>query len=143
LSEFEEPSSLSQSVDAVREYKTILREILDARPAGTRLRLAMALGKNRSFVSQIANPQYATPIPIRHLDTIFDLCHFPEAARRRFLDAYAKAHPVRRMGDRSGLKMRRQVLALPDLGDAERNARFDALIMDFARKVCRALAGTE
>ena len=47
------------------------------------------------------------------------------------------------MADRSGLKMRRQVLALPDLGDAERNARFDALIMDFARKVCRVLTGTE
>jgi hypothetical protein len=142
LSEFEDSSS-SQSADAVREYKTILREILDARPAGTRLRLAMALGKNRSFVSQIANPQYATPIPIMHVETIFELCHFPEAARKRFLDAYAKAHPVRHIDDRSGLKMRRQVLTLPDLGDAQRNARFDALIMDFARKVCRVMAGSE
>ena len=34
------------------------------------------------------------------------------------------------------------MLALPDLGDAERNARFDALIMDFARKVCRVLTGS-
>jgi hypothetical protein len=138
-----EETSSSQSADAVREYKTILREILDARPAGTRLRLAMALGKNRSFVSQIANPQYATPIPIRHLDTIFELCHFPQAARRRFLDTYAKAHPTRHMNDRSGHKMRRQVLALPDLGDAQRNARFDALIMDFARKMSRVLAGSD
>ncbi|HEX2431859.1 MAG TPA: hypothetical protein VHK03_13995 [Aestuariivirgaceae bacterium] len=142
MSDLEETSS-SQSADAVREYKTILREILDARPAGTRLRLAMALGKNRSFVSQIANPQYATPIPIRHLDTIFELCHFPQAVRRRFLDAYAKAHPTRHMNDRSGHKMRRQVLALPDLGDAQRNARFDALIMDFARKMSRVLAGSD
>jgi len=39
--------------------------------------------------------------------------------------------------------MRRQVLTLPDLGDAQRNARFDALIMDFARKVCRVMAGSE
>ena len=142
MSDLEETSS-SQSADAVREYKTILREILDARPAGTRLRLAMALGKNRSFVSQIANPQYATPIPIRHLDTIFELCHFPQTARRRFLDAYAKAHPVRHVNDRAGHKMRRQVLALPDLGDAQRNARFDALIMDFARKMSRVLAGSD
>jgi hypothetical protein len=35
------------------------------------------------------------------------------------------------------------VLTLPDLGDAQRNARFDALIMDFARKVCRVMAGSE
>ena len=42
----------------------------------------MALGKNRSFVSQITNPAYATPIPAQHLETIFEICHFsPRRAR--------------------------------------------------------------
>ena len=35
-------------------------------PSGTRQRLAAALGKNRSFVTQITSPAYATPIPARH-----------------------------------------------------------------------------
>ena len=44
----------------------------DNRPSGTRQRLAGALGKNRSFVSQIANPAYPVPIPVQHLETIFE-----------------------------------------------------------------------
>ncbi|HMN86419.1 MAG TPA: hypothetical protein PKA74_10575, partial [Bauldia sp.] len=56
---------------AVARYKTIFRHVLDTRPSGTRQRLAGALGKNRSFVSQIANPAYSTPIPARHIETIF------------------------------------------------------------------------
>jgi hypothetical protein len=36
----------------VRQYKEVLRRILDSRPSGTRQRLAVALGTNRSFVSQ-------------------------------------------------------------------------------------------
>ena len=57
----------------------------------------MALGKNRSFVSQITNPAYATPIPVRHLETIFEICHFsPKPTRGRFLDAYAR--PIRSAG---------------------------------------------
>ncbi|MEA2876627.1 MAG: hypothetical protein QOF14_1823, partial [Hyphomicrobiales bacterium] len=40
----------------VTSYKAILRRALDNRPSGTRLKLAAALGKNRSFVTQITNP---------------------------------------------------------------------------------------
>ena len=42
--------------------------MLDNRPSGTRLKLAAALGKNRSFVTQITNPAYPVPIPAQHLD---------------------------------------------------------------------------
>src|SRR5689334_3844593 len=45
-----------ERADAVGAYKTVLQRVLDARPSGTRHRLAIALGKNRSFISQIANP---------------------------------------------------------------------------------------
>ena len=68
---------------------------MDNRPSGTRQRLAGALGKNRSFVSQITNPAYATPIPARHIETIFEICHFSPDERQPFLDAYAAAHPRR------------------------------------------------
>ena len=53
--------------DAVAAYKRLLAAILERRPSGTRQRLAAALAKNRSFVSQITNPAYPTPIPASHL----------------------------------------------------------------------------
>ena len=60
----------------VTAYKTLLASIIDRRPSGTRQRLADALAKNRSFVTQITNPAYATPVPASHLDVIFEICHF-------------------------------------------------------------------
>jgi len=46
------------SQDLIAAYKAILRDVLDKRPSGMRQRLAEALGKNRSFITQIANPAY-------------------------------------------------------------------------------------
>ncbi|MFO1090712.1 MAG: hypothetical protein U1E46_14165 [Hyphomicrobiales bacterium] len=124
------------SAAAVKTYKTILADVLNARPSGTRQRLAGALGKNRSFVSQIANPQYATPIPSRHLETIFEVCHFSAAARERFLKAYSDAHPVR-IASPPGERLRRHVVMLPDLGDPDRNAKLDQAVAEFVRKLGR------
>ena len=76
-------------------YKTILREYIDRRPAGMRARIAAALGKHKSFVSQLTNPIYPMPIPARHIETMFDICHFSPAERRDFLKAYQRAHPER------------------------------------------------
>ena len=70
-----------------------LRTVIDLRPSGTRQRLAAALGKNRSFISQITNPAYLTPIPAQHLDTLFEICHFSPDEKRRFIEAYTCAHP--------------------------------------------------
>src|SRR6202140_5744976 len=81
-----------ERADSVGAYKGVLKRVLDTRPSGTRHRLAIALGKNRSFISQIANPIYAVPIPVQHLETIFEICHFTAADRSQFLAAYAQAH---------------------------------------------------
>ena len=143
LSEFEDPSSIAVGRRGSRiQDHSSRRSSMRARPArgsAWRWRWARTAASCRRLPTRNMQRRSRS----RHLETIFDLCHFPAAARARFLDAYAR--PIRSAGmqDRSGLKMRRQVLALPDLGDAERNARFDALIMDFARKVCRVLTGTE
>jgi hypothetical protein len=42
--------------DAVRAYERLLQTYLDRRPSGTRQEIALALGKHKSFISQIANP---------------------------------------------------------------------------------------
>jgi hypothetical protein len=124
---------------AVARYKTVLQRVLDNRPSGTRQRLAGALGKNRSFVSQIANPTYATPIPARHVETIFEICHFSPDDRMNFLEAYARAHPRRLASTAHVRRLRAHTVYLPDLGDAERNQELDRMLADFVHRMNRLI----
>jgi hypothetical protein len=121
----------------VIDYKIILAGIIDMRPSGTRQRLADALGKHRSFVTQITSPTYSTPLPARHLPTIFQVCHFSPAEQERFLKAYQLAHPGRfpDLAAREGL---RQVsLMVPDFGNDKKNRMFDEAIEEFILKIAR------
>jgi hypothetical protein len=124
----------------VADYKRLLQAVCDNRPSGTRGRLADALGTNRSFVSQLANPVYAMPIPAQHLETIFEVCHFSPAERAGFLAAYDLAHPGRReTGDRrAGVRL--ISVTVPDLGNARRNQAVDAMITEYARHLVRLAA---
>jgi hypothetical protein len=129
--------------DAVIAYKTILKRVLNNRPSGTRQRMANALGKNRSFVSQIANPAYPVPIPAQHLETIFEICHFSQDDRRDFLAAYTLAHP-RRLALVGPMRRSRTIsVVVPDLGDARRNRAIDTLIADLVRRIGRFADDTE
>ena len=121
--------------EAVEEYKRILQSVLDARPSGTRQRLAEKLDKNRSFISQIANPAYAVPIPAQHLEAIFAVCHFSPEQRGAFLAAYARAHPGRHEIARAPRPIRRIQVEVPDLGSAARNRRIDELFAELARRI--------
>ena len=88
-------ATAAESQGLIAAYKAILRDVLDRRPSGMRQRLAEALGKNRSFITQIANPAYQTPIPAQHVHPIIQICHFSVQERDRFLEAYHRAHPRR------------------------------------------------
>jgi hypothetical protein len=124
---------------AVAAYKSIFKAVLDERPSGMRLRLAHAMGKNRSFISQIANPAYQVPIPLQHLNTIFEVCHFSRAEKAAFLEAYGRAHP-RRAARLDGVPRERTVtLHVPDLGSRKRNEQLDALLHDFVRRLIALL----
>ena len=131
------------SQDLIAAYKTILRDILDRRPSGMRQRLAEALGKNRSFISQISSSTYQIPIPAQHLSPIFEVCHFSPAEKTAFLVAYDRAHP-RRTGRLRGAPRERTVtLHVPDLGSQKRNGQLDALLHDFARRLIALLQEDE
>ena len=131
-----EPDLRSMPGDAVAAYKRLLASILDRRPSGTRQRLATALAKNRSFVSQITNPAYATPIPAAHLAVIFDVCHFAPNEEQAFRALYERAHPKRltASAERPG-----RAVALPDLGDESRNARLHAIVSTFVSQLADLL----
>jgi hypothetical protein len=122
---------------AVAAYKAILRRVLDNRPSGTRLKLAAALGKNRSFVSQITNPGYPVPIPAQHLEIIFEVCHLSPAERAAFFEAYHAAHPRRLAGRDREPHTRTISVTVPDLGDPKKNRALEQLVADFAARLAR------
>ena len=126
--------------ERVSAYKRILQEVLDSRPSGMRQRLAEALEKNRSFISLISNPAYPTPIPVQHVERIFEICHFSPRERERFLTAYRMAHPRRlQVLKEERDKLRQVTVALPDLGSDARNRQLDSIVKEFADKVARLL----
>ena len=122
---------------AVAQYKRILRSVLDDRPSGTRRHLALALGKNRSFITQITSPVYAVPIPAQHVETILEVCHFSAAQRRAFLAAYGAAHRGKATPARPAAAMRTVTLTLPDLGSGDRNRLVDRMIDELAVRMVR------
>ena len=125
----------------VAAYKAILQRVLDNRPSGTRLRLAGALGKNRSFVTQITNPSYPVPIPARHVDVIMEVCHLLPPERAQFLKAYGDAHPGRRSMVGGRRQTRAITVTVPDFGDARRNRAYDQMLIDLAERLGRFAEG--
>jgi hypothetical protein len=125
--------------ELVAAYKRLLQEYIDRRPSGLRLKIAKAIGKHRSFVSQITNPSYPIPVPARHLEAIFRICHLAPEERQAFMAAYEAAHPCHpREGRRAPRKAReRRVIEidLPVLGDPDLEREME----DFLRHMARQL----
>ena len=130
---------LVTKLDAMAVYKGILRDVLNARPSGTRQRLATALGKNRSFITQIANALSPVPVPAQHLTEIFELCHFSAPEREAFLAAYHIAHPRRLIQIVAQPALRDAVLHVPDLGDKRKNRLLDSMLTEMARNIAQIL----
>jgi hypothetical protein len=122
---------------AVSEYKQILQTVLDNRPSGTRQRLAEALETNKSFVSQITNPAYHTPIPAQHLPIIFQVCHFSPIEKQEFEKAYSRAHPRRLTIVRNKPASRVMTLTVPDFGDARKNREFEEMVTQFVKRIAQ------
>ncbi|MFM8751039.1 hypothetical protein [Rhabdaerophilum sp.] len=129
-------------ISPIETYKKVLLSVIENRPSGTRQRLAEALGKNRSFVSQIVNASYPTPIPAQHLETIFAICHFAPQEREAFLAAYREAHPGKLETMRAPRQTRRIVVELPDLGHPAMNRRVDEIIHALARSIADLAASS-
>jgi hypothetical protein len=125
--------------EAVATYKRLLQEYIDRRPSGLRLKIAKALGKHRSFVSQITNPIYPIPVPARHLEAIFRICHLAPEERQAFMAAYEAAHPGSPPdGKRVARKARQRRVVeidLPLLGDPALEREME----DFLRHMARQL----
>lgn len=124
--------------EKIARYKSLLRGVIERRPSGLRGRLALALGKHKSFVSQITNPSYTVPIPAADLPTIVEICHLAPAERDQFLALYREAHPDRpQRPPRAPNAPHELKIALPQFR-AEATARdVEAMILDFAARAIR------
>jgi hypothetical protein len=124
--------------ELIRAYKLVLRDALESRPSGIRLRIATTIGKNKSFISQVTNPKYKTPLPEKYVDPILDVVHFTPGERARFLEIYRQAHPRARhqLPERKQQQATRTVkLEVPRLGSRALERKLDALLADFARQI--------
>lgn len=126
----------------VIEYKTILRDVINQRPSGTRQRLSETLNKNRSFISQITNPAYSTPIPAKHLDIIFQVCVFSAPEKERFLEYYNKAHPGRTLEMEKEPPIRKLTLNLPQYDDEALNKQVDKMVHQYLEHIVKLIDRT-
>jgi hypothetical protein len=125
--------------ELVAAYKRLLQEYIDRRPSGLRLKIAKAIGKHRSFVSQITNPAYPIPVPARHLEAIFRICHLAPDERQAFMAAYDAAHPRHpreaRRTPRKARERRVIEIELPALGDPELEREMEEFVRHMARQL--------
>jgi hypothetical protein len=124
--------------EPIAGYKSFLRACIERRPSGLRGKLAQALGKHRSFVSQITNPAYRVPIPAGDLAIILEVCHLSPAERERFLELYGRAHPDRRRKLAAAVAGPRELkIALPRFRHDATGREVESLILEFAARTIR------
>ena len=130
-----EPADRAQRIVA---YKRLLQGYIDRRPSGLRGRLALALGKHKSFVSQITNPAYSVPIPAADLPIIFEICHLSPPEREGFLAIYREAHPERAPRTPRPPNAAHELrIGLPGFRSEATARDVEAAILDFAQRVIR------
>jgi len=126
--------------ERIAVYKTTLRRFIDQRPSGIRRRIAEVTGTHKSFISQITNPADTTPLPARHIDTIFAVCHLSPEEQRTFLAQYHRAHPGPREHAARRDSPRRHTrilhLRIPVIGDEKKQKALESLIRDTVRRLC-------
>ncbi len=127
----------SDTNDAIAEYKALLREYIDRRPSGTRQKLAEAFGTHKSFISQIANPNYRVPLPAQHIPALFKVCRLNAQEQRAFLEVYARAHPGQYGAIEDLALLEKDVvrIPLPRFEDPALRQQVEHLIKDFAERV--------
>ena len=81
--------------DAIKAYKLLLEEMVSRCPRGIKQEIATKLGTNRSFVSQVLNPEYAVPLPARHVSALLETCRASPDERAAFQAAFDRAHEGR------------------------------------------------
>ena len=123
----------------VAAYKTILRNILEEatlrHPATARHRTR----QEPQFHFAHVQPGLSAPISAPHLEIIFEICHFPPAQKRLFLEFFERAHPNRSRQVRESPSLRSLKLEVYDFGDEKKNRAFDELVRQTTRRLAQLI----
>ena len=123
--------------EGIAAYKTTLRRFIDQRPSGIRRKIAEVTGTHKSFISQITNPSDATPLPARHIDSIFAVCHLSPEEQGAFLEQYHSAHPGDAEHRNAPQRHTRTLhLQVPVIADEKKQKALESLIRDTVRRLC-------
>ena len=123
--------------ERIAAYKTTLRRYIDQRPSGIRRKIAEVTGTHKSFISQITNPSDTTPLPARHIDPIFAVCHLSPEERQAFLEEYHSAHPGHAELRKAPRRHTRTLhLQVPVIEDQRKQKALESLIRDTVRRLC-------
>lgn len=126
--------------ERIAAYKSTLRRLIDQRPSGIRRRIAEVTGTHKSFISQVTNPSDPTPLPARHIDTIFTVCHLSPEEQRTFLEQYHIAHPGppghAELRNAQQRHTRTLHLRIPVVEDVKKQKALESLIRDTVRRLC-------
>ena len=87
----------------------------------------------------MCNPAYPAPIPAPHLEIIFEICHFPPAQKRLFLESFERAHPNRSRQARESPSLRSLKLEVYDFGSEKKNRAFDELVRETTRRLAQLI----
>lgn len=128
-------------LQAAQSYKSMLRDLIDRRPSGTRQRLAEAFRTHKSFVSQVLSPSSRVPLPAQHIPALFEVCHLSADERATFLQLYRRAHPSQTMLLDGLAEAQHDILRIriPEFADPALRAEAKTMITALADTVLRLL----
>ena len=130
----------NKKTKAVKAYKTVLQSVVSRCPPGTKRMIAERLGKSKSFVSQILNPAYETPVPKRDAELLIEICGFNKSEESRFRALYSTAHPAA-VGSKGKDDVYKVCVALPNYPDVEQRIRVEEAILESARTIINLMGG--
>ncbi|MDG6099023.1 helix-turn-helix domain-containing protein [Alteromonas sp. ZYF713] len=125
--------------ELVRNYKIILNDVINACPSGARQRLAEKLNKNRSFISQLTNIEYSTPIPAKHIPTIFEVCLFTQEQQDEFTAVYLKAHPKAEIPKQVDNASRQITLTVPMFNDRKKDQLLEKSLKEYVNSLAKLI----
>jgi hypothetical protein len=101
-----------------------------------RQRLADALGKHRSFVTQIISPAYSIPMPVKTFGGYLSRLPFQPGRAAAFLERLSPGASGGQDVDRiRHAQDAAWSLIVPDFGDDKQNAALDRAVNDFIQKI--------
>ena len=134
-------ASVSDRLVARRQYKLLLREIVDRCPYGTKQRISVAIGSSRGFVSQFLDPDSKVPLPEKYVPVVMKVCELSDGDAAEFMELYQAAHPTRQTS-KIDSDVHSMTISLPEFRSRKQREAVEEAILEMAEKIVAATLAT-